>query len=1135
MRKSLAIGLGILLAGGTVWAQQYLITTVAGGALPPTPATAVSVALVKTLSVAADAGGNVYFAATNSVFRVDAAGVLTRVAGSSTVLGYSGDGGLATSARLNSPTGVALDGAGNVYIADTGNFAIRKVEAATGIITTVAGNGSSGYSGDGGPATSAQLQEPRGVAVDGSGNLYIADNQGNAIRKVVAETGIITTVAGNGTPGYSGNGGPATSAQFNQPGGVAVDGSGNLYIADYRNSAIRKVAAATGRITTIAGNGAPGYSGDGGLATSARLAYPRGVAVDGSGNLYIADADNNMVRAVAAVTGIITTVAGSGTMGYSDDGGPAVDAQLVLPLGVAVDGSGNLYIAESVRIRKVAAATGIITTVAGSVSAYPYSGDGGPAANAQLSYPGGLAADSSGNLYIARFGNSRVRKVTASTGMITTVAGNGAHGYSGDGGPATSAQLGFPGGMAVDGSGNLYICDTDNSVIRKVMAATGIITTLAGNGSSGYSGDGGPAISAQLDHPGNVAVDGAGNLYISDSGRLRKVAAATGIIATVAGNGTTGYSGDGGLATSAQLSGPGAVAVDGLGNLYIVESGRIRKVTVATGIITTVAGNGTQAYSGDAGPATSAQLLIPTGVAVDGSGNLYIAESGRIRKVAAATGIITTMAGNGRPGDPGDGGPATNAHLFPRALAMDAAGNLYIDDYGNNVIRMLVPVATRALPSVTLTHAANFVPGQTGASYAIAVGNPSGAGSTSGTLTVTEIVPAGLTLLYMSGWGWTCSNSTCTSNYALDPGASYPPIIVTVNVAEDAPPQVLNQVTVSGGGAWAAGAGDLTTIVGALAGCTYTVNPPQLVAAPSGGSLTATIQTGSACAWTIQNLPDWITVSGKAQGSGSSFVTLAVAANSGLPRAAQVFVAGVPVTVYQGSNVLFIAAGGIVNAATYTVPVAPGSIAAVFGDFLLAAPLSASSLPLPTGLGGLSLQFGGGVLAPLFYADPGQANVQIPWELAGQSQTTIMASRNGQTSAPQTVNLSTYAPGIFTTGIFGTGSAAILDSNNRLISPKNPTRAGDIIQIYCTGLGPVTNQPATGAPSPANPLAHTTTLPTVMISGVPSTVQFSGLTPGDVGLYQVNAQVPAAVSGSTAMLTISIGGATSNTVTIPVR
>ena len=440
------------------------------------------------------------------------------VAGTSDV-GDGGDGGPAVLAQLSSLESVAVDGAGNIYIA--ANRRIRKVDAATSIITTVAGNGNQGFSGDGGPATAAELYSPRSVAVDGAGNIYIADISSARIRKVDAATGIISTVAGNGTYGLSGDGGPAVLAQLSSLESVAVDGAGNIYIAT--NHRIRKVDASTSIITTVAGNGNQGFSGDGGPAVLARLDFPPSVAVDGAGNIYIADSGNRRIRKVDAATGIITTAAGAGIIGQDDV--PATQARLAFPGDVAVDGSGNIYIADPTnrRIRKVDASTGIITTVAGN-GTYGPSGDGGPAVLAQLSSLESVAVDGAGNIYIAD--NHRIRKVDASTGIITTVAGNGSGGFSGDGEPATQAGI-SPAAATLDAAGNLYIADFRNHRIRKVDASTGIITTIAGNGNRGFSGDGGPAVLAELGLPRDLVVDGAGNIYIVDgnfsNGRIRRL------------------------------------------------------------------------------------------------------------------------------------------------------------------------------------------------------------------------------------------------------------------------------------------------------------------------------------------------------------------------------------------------------------------------------------------------------------------------------------------------------------------------------------------------------------------------------------------------------------------------------------
>ena len=368
---------------------------------------------------------------------------------------------------------MAVDSDGNLYIADTLNGRVRKVTVSTGFISTFAGRLKSDPSGDSGAATAAQLNIPYGVAVDSSGNLYLSDAGNNRVRKVDATTGVITTVAGSGAHGAGGDGAAATLAQLSTPYGVALDSDNNLYIADGRNNRIRKVTASTGFISTVAGGGSA--LGDNGPATSAQLSSPRGVAVDSDGNLYIADTSNNRIRKVDTA-GMITTVVGDGTKGSSGDGGAATAAKLDAPYGVAVDGADNIYIAEynNHRVRKVdtSATPWTISRVAGTESRISgYNGDGGAATEAWLNAPIGVAVDGSGNIYITDLLNERIRKVDATTGEISTVAGTGTPGYNGDGCRATTAQLSSPYGVAVDGSGNVYIADGDNNRIRKIGPA----------------------------------------------------------------------------------------------------------------------------------------------------------------------------------------------------------------------------------------------------------------------------------------------------------------------------------------------------------------------------------------------------------------------------------------------------------------------------------------------------------------------------------------------------------------------------------------------------------------------------------------------------------------------------------------
>ena len=775
--------------------------------------------------------------------------------------GYNGDGILATNAALSVPTGVAVDGAGNIYIADKSNQRIRKVDP-NGVITTVVGMGAPGFYGDGGVATSARLNSPFSVAFDGAGNLFITD-QGNQRIRRVDTNGIITTVAGNGTSGFSGDGSAATNAALHTPRGIAADHDGNLFIADYLNNRVRRVDT-NGVIATVAGNGSTTFSGDGGAATNAPLYNPTDVAVDAAGNLFICDQGHERIRRVDT-NGIITTLAGNGLVNSIGDGGSATNAGLYYPYGITVDPQNDLFITEyyGQKVRMVDA-YGTISTVAGT-NASGFSGDGGTANNARLSTPYDVASDADNDFYIADTGNNRIRKVTnfgpvltlnqvssASAGnysvvitdssgsvtsavatltvlvrptitsqpaskvivngspatfsvsaygtgdlayqwqlsgtnlsdtanlsgtttsnltiqacstndagnytvaitnaygattsapanltivfppafttgptdtfavwgtpaalsvevsgtgpfiyqwqhdgtnlpnnIITTIAGNGTTGFAGDGGPATNAVFFYPLGMAMNSAGNLYIVDELNERLRRI-APNGIITTVAGNGTDGYSGDGGQAVFASLSTPQGAAVDAANNIYISEAGnqRIRKVDA-YGYISTFAGNGTAGYAGDGGPATSASLNYPNGMAMDPAGGLLVADSGnaRIRRIG-PDGIITTVAGNGAKGAGGDGGAATNASLNYPEGVDVDAQGDIFIADMGnnRVREVDT-NGIITTIAGSGAYAFSGDGGPAINAALNqPIDVHPDNHGNVFIVDSHNNCIRMI--------------------------------------------------------------------------------------------------------------------------------------------------------------------------------------------------------------------------------------------------------------------------------------------------------------------------------------------------------------------------------------------------------------------------------------------------------------
>ena len=704
----------LLLTGAPIaLAQQYTITTIAGGAPPSTPAAASASSIGQPRRVTVDSAGNVYFSASHAVFKMTAGGTMTLVAGNSRA-GYSGDNGPAVNAQLNTPQGLALDQQGNLYIADSANNRVRMVTPA-GIIGTFAGTGATSLGGgpgqynDGGPATNGLLRNPMGVAVDSAGNVWIADTGDNSIREVTTD-GFINTIVGDSYPGFLGDGGSPASAELHTPTDICFDTKGNLYIADSFNAVIREVSA--GVISTIAGTTAVGYAGDGDLATKAALLAPFSVAVDASGNVFIVENGDSRIREVDAAKMNINTVVGNGYDGFAGDGSSATKAQLNYPTGIALDSSGNMYIADflNLRIRKVA--SGNISTVAGN-GVLSFSGDGGQALSAQMNAPQGVVSDRAGNFYVSDTGNNVVRQV-AKNGVITTIAGNGTAGSNGDGSAGTGAQLNSPAGLALDSSGNLYISDSLNAKVRKV-SSSGAITTVAGNGTPGFGGDGASAASAQLNTPLGLAVDASGNLYIADfsNNRIRMVSP-SGTISTVAGSGNSGYSGDGGPAVNAQLNTPTGVAIDAAGNLYIADAGNyvIRKVSTG-GTISTIAGNGTAGYSGDGGIAVNAQLINPRAIAVDAVGNILIADgSTLIRQVIFPTGNIQTVAGNGSRGYSGDGGLATSAQINgPTAVALDAKGNLYVADTNNNAVRLLQFAGSGISVSAVVNGASNAAGG----------------------------------------------------------------------------------------------------------------------------------------------------------------------------------------------------------------------------------------------------------------------------------------------------------------------------------------------------------------------------------------------------------------------------------------
>jgi cyclophilin family peptidyl-prolyl cis-trans isomerase/sugar lactone lactonase YvrE len=881
--------------------------------------------------------------------------------GGETASGFGGDGGLATAATLNFPA-IAVGPNGDVYLADRGNHRIRRIDAVTKMISTIAGTGTAGLANDDAPASTAPLSFPADIVFDAAGNLYISDSGNSRVLRLDKATGLLRVVAGTGVPGSSGDGGPGRSAQLSSPMGLALDRNENLYICDMGSLLVRRLDASTGNISTIAGSRTTGETGDGGLAVNAVLGFPYGIAVDDAGNIYFTDgrADVSKVRRIDGVSGVITTIAGAGGSGFSPDGVAAKTALLHEPRGVAVDAAGNVYIAESRngRVRRVDARSGILTTVAGGGGSFVPWMDGGTATGAGFSDPHSVRMDATGNLFISDFfrvwfvelnslavspgarganvaagagsgsvavvatpaqsywtAASRVSWLTVSPvgsnvagpltysytanpaveprrgsvvvngrsfevvqagaaasvflegtgqsvgagsgtgtfrltvvpaagwsasssaawltvspttgngtqtitysfsanpgtvgrmatitvagkryvvsqpaadgtrtpwrsggyGMIRRIAGTGLAGLNGNGGPAASAQLNRPTALAVTANGDLLISDGGNSLVRRVSAETNLLTVAAGQNAFGYMGDGGPAVDARFNglsgivaavdggfivadggnhrvrrvdasglirtiggsgsqsfggdgeladvanvpNPSGTAIDGQGNLYVSTAfdHRIRRIDAVTGVITTIAGNGTNGAGGEGVPAAAASLGTPAGLALDGRGNLYVAERSnhRVRKIVLATGIITTVAGTGTAGVG-------AAELNQPWGVAVGPSGDLYIADTfnHRVRVLAAETGVLSTIAGTGVGGNSGDDGPGLAAQLFyPAGVSTDGAGNLYIADVENHVIRFL----DLSTPTVTLSATGAGVPAAGGAGTVMVKGLPAG-------------------------------------------------------------------------------------------------------------------------------------------------------------------------------------------------------------------------------------------------------------------------------------------------------------------------------------------------------------------------------------------------------------------------
>jgi len=1462
------------------WGQR-VITTVAGTDwLFPgdgRPAKDAPIGGVGGLDVAVDSAGNYYVCDADNymVFRVTPDGIIHSFAGNG-INFSSGDGGLAVNAALFIPTAVATDRAGNVYIAEYASR-VRKVTP-DGIISVFAGTGVDGFAGDNGPATQAQLDTPSGLATDNAGNVYISDSGNNRIRKV-SPSGIITTIAGTGVAGSTGEGVSATSAQLNVPSRIAVDSQGNIYFIEKDARGIRKIDS-RGVISTFAG-GALDIS-EGIPALKAGM-LPLAVSTDAAGNVYLLDLFLGALRKVDT-KGIINTVAGGGFQsGFSGDGGKALNAVFHLGTGpaVAVDAAGVIYVADdgNSRIRRVTP-DGNIDTVTGN-GLYRFSGDGGPASSATLNAPFGITGDSAGNLFVTELVADHIRRI-APDGTISVYAGKSGGGRfsDGDGGPAKSAGLIFPQYMTIGPDGSLVFAASANCVIRSINAS-GIISTIAGNGSCDYSGDGGLPLKASLAGPSGVAFDTVGELVITDTYNHRIRAVLTnGNIFTIAGDGTAGFSGDNGSSLKARINTPGAVRIYN-GGIYFADTAnhRIRRIDVATLTITTVAGNGTKGYSGDGGKATLASLNFPQSMNFDAAGNMYIADTRNavVRKVDPS-GIISTFAGTNPIELMGDGGLASNAGIgAPSDIFIDQAGVIYIVDEFFNRVRAL-PVSRPAFQlstsnlaftapagSAALDQRIDVTGGISGIPFAVTssqpwltaspasgnmpsgitvTANPSGlsAGSYQGTLTITAPTTATVTLTVQvaftvtaagqpslsarpgllsfftvlnspagtrnitvsnlgggsiaytaraattSGGAWlTLSAASGTVNAfgsqsliatlnpaklaagtysgtvtlsSTSPAQSVTlPVTMTVTQVEQTiliPQSGLTFYAVAGGGApppqafsiLNTGRGQMlyTTQVSTLSGGNWlsafprsgsstaednqvpqvrvdvnpsslsagvyygtvqvlaptAVNSPQFVSvvlnvlpagsrigpivqptgliftAPAGkspSSQAVTIQSTSSTPITFRSVittvhaGNWLTTlppqgtltqgqparvviqpqtsdlppavyrgsltlsfsDGSVRvvaivvvvfrGSGQSAVPFegrsaagctptslvpvftqlfSGGATAGFPGQVGVQVVddcGTPMTTgdvitsfsngdppirltslkdgnwvgtwtpqraianitvtadasipdqnlkgqidlngavqTSDSVVPILGTGAVVNGASFLPTLSPGSFVTLFGSKLAQGTQSAPSVPLPTSLAGSTILVAGNEI-PVYFTSDGQVNAILPYGLAVNTTQQVIVSRGNSLSVPQGVTIAAAAPGIFAAA-GGQGVIQGFDgvSAFTLADASNPVKAGQTIVIYCTGLGEVKPPVTAGSPTPNSPLSNTVNQVTLTIGGVPASVAFAGLTPGQTGLYQVNAVVPPGVPpGNAVQVILSAAGQQSAPVTIAVK
>jgi uncharacterized protein (TIGR03437 family) len=1239
-------------------------------------------------AVATDRAGNVFIAETDRIRQIDAAGTITsllsgfsisglivspqgvlyfsdsgtlqhqvfRVSERTPVVvagilrpGFSGDGGPASEASLNAPGGLAVDPAGNVYIADRDNFRLRRVDVA-GIITTIAGNGQFRFSGDGLTARGATLNQPAAVAPDGRGGLLIVDVGNHRIRRVSAG-GVIETIAGAGVAGYSGDGGSATSAQLNLPQGVAAGPDGSVYIADQANNRVRRVAP-DGTITTFAGGGTS--LGDNGPATLAQLRFPFSVAVDAAGNVLIADTLNHRIRRVDR-NGNIVTIAGTGIPGFSGDGSVATGARLSGPRSVYVDAGGRILIGDTGnnRVRMVAAGTTIITTVAGGGS---MPGENVAATSVLLDGPRGVTADARGNIYFAEQFAHRVRGVSPSR-VITTVAGTGTAGFSGDGGPAPRAQLNSPQSVSLDEPGNLYISDAENHRIRVVLAVPP--TIVASESSLTFRGEPGglrpPPLRVTLSAsavslPFSVAAQTeSGGAWLAASPQRGSLPVSLEIVADPAGLGTGTY--DGTLRISVPNARPdmliipvrfvveppagGAALVAEPRDLsftfvkdsrprsqVVIVSSRVASLPF-TAVAETSDDGGWLSVTPDSGMATrsgSASLRIaadPAGLAPGTYLGRVIVSAEEARQVVPVTLTISeveqtiglSQVGLTFTGVAGGGvvPPQTVAVLNLGQGTMNWTASARPLREGEDWIRLsgasgASDAASMNVPSVLVsTEPSNLEPGEYHAELRVTA--PTALNNPQFVTTVLEILPEGSDpgpviqpseLVFTAVEGGVSPGSRNLLVYSLRRATlsyrsrtaqadwlSYLP--TDASLSGDQPARIVVQPVINGlaagvhrgvltlefsGGTarrisvvlvlLAPAASDSKSLRAAQSDCVANELLPTITSLSSdfdtpaawptplvvnviddcgkpmtSGSVIASFSSGDP-PFALQSLKNgsWEgTWARTGAASGSVVVTIkAEDVDRGLRGQAQLS------GNVRTSDVPLIEPGGVRNATSQApdAPLSPGAMINIRGSSL-AKGNSTGRPPLTPEINGTRVFIGG---SPVPLASIGETRIEaiVPYDLAVNTRHQVFVRQGDRMSVPVTVAMASAQPGIFTQDGSGEGPGLVYNAADRLVSPENPVAAGEEILIVCSGLGPLETPVLAGTAGPDAPLARIAGALMLSIGGRNADYSFAGLAPGLAGVYHVRAKVPENVPlGPQVEVSLSVNERRSNTVTIAIR